>query len=100
MPAGISSLSDTGTNVARRCSAGMPLFYFDIRDGDKFIRDEEGIEMPGLEAARDSAARTLADMARDVLPGPTLREMAVEVRDEAKEPLLRAALRFEIQRLR
>jgi hypothetical protein len=78
----------------------MPLFYFDVRDGDKFIRDEEGLEYPDLQGARDAAARALADMAKDVLPGPVMREMGVEVRDSEKKPLLRAALRFEIQRLR
>jgi hypothetical protein len=78
----------------------MPLFYFDIRDGDTFVRDDVGFEYADVESARDAAATTLADMARDVLPGPLVHEMAVEVRDDLKDPLLRAALRFEIQRLR
>jgi hypothetical protein len=78
----------------------VPLFYFDVRDGDEFIRDDEGLEYPDIEIARDEAARALADMAKDALPGPLVREMAIEVRDSAKEPLLRAALKFEIQRLR
>jgi hypothetical protein len=75
----------------------MPLFYFDIRDGDAFLEDDEGLEYPHIEAARYAATVTLADMAKDALPGPLLREMAI---DEAKEPLLRAALKFEIQHLR
>jgi hypothetical protein len=39
-------------------------------------------------------------MARDVLPGATRRELAIEVRDEYKEPLLRTSLIFEAIRLR
>jgi hypothetical protein len=78
----------------------MPLFYFDIRDGEDFIPDDVGLNYPDVESARDAAAVALADMAKDVLPGPLVHEMAVEVRDSAKDPLLRAALRFEIQRLR
>jgi hypothetical protein len=76
------------------------MFYFDVRDGDSIIRDDIGLEYPDIEAARDAAAVTLAEMAKDVLPGPLVHEMAVEVRDSEEDPLLRAALRFEIQRLR
>jgi Domain of unknown function (DUF6894) len=78
----------------------MPLFYFDVRDGQKFTEDDYGLEFPNIEAARDEATRTLAEIAKDVLPGSTVREMAIEVRDEAKDPLLRTVLRFEVERLR
>ena len=33
----------------------MPRYYFQIRDGNNLIRDEEGIELPSLEAARAEA---------------------------------------------
>jgi hypothetical protein len=78
----------------------MPRYYFDVRDGDTFIRDEDGLEFLDLERAKSEAARALVDMARDVVPASRCREMAIEVRDEAKEPLVRTSLRFEIQRLR
>jgi hypothetical protein len=39
-------------------------------------------------------------MARDVVPASMVREIAIEVRDEAKEPLLRTTMRFEVERLR
>jgi hypothetical protein len=75
---------------------GMPLYYFDTRDGDDFVRDEIGIELGGVEAARDEATRGLADFARDALPGSVRRELAVECRDEADRDVLRAALWFEL----
>src|SRR5215203_2083601 len=78
----------------------MPLFYFDVRDGHKLMRDDDGLEFPNIEAARDEATRALGELAKDVLPGRAVREMAIEVRDEVKDPLLRAVLRFEIERLR
>jgi hypothetical protein len=78
----------------------MPLFYFDVRDGQKLIRDDDGLEFPNIEAARDEATRALGELAKDVLPGRAVREMAIEVRDEVKDPLLRTVLRFEIERLR
>jgi hypothetical protein len=76
----------------------MPRFYFDLRDGEEFTPDEEGVELDDLEAAKTEATEALAQLAKDVLPGAERREIAVEVRDEAKLPLLRAALRFEVWR--
>ena len=78
----------------------MPRFFFDVRDGESSIQDDDGLEFDGIEAARDEATRALGDMAKEALPGSVAREMAIEVRDEHKGPLLRAALRFEVQRLR
>jgi hypothetical protein len=42
----------------------MKRYYFDIRDGDKLVVDEEGMELPDVEAAQEVAARTLADLVR------------------------------------
>ncbi len=33
----------------------MARYYFHIRDGNNLIRDEEGTELPSLEAARAEA---------------------------------------------
>jgi hypothetical protein len=69
--------------------------YFDNRDGTDFMRDEVGMELDGIEAARDEATRGLADLAKDVLPGSVRREVAVECRHEPDHNVLRAALWFE-----
>jgi hypothetical protein len=79
---------------------GCPANYFDSRDGEKFIQDDEGLAFDGIEVARDQAALALAGLARDVLPGSERRELSIEVRAEAKEPLLEACLVFEAVRLR
>ena len=78
----------------------MPRYYFDTRDDDRFIHDDEGLELLGDDAARDEAARGLADLAKDVLPGASRRQLSVEVRDAAREPLLAASLTFEVARLK
>ena len=78
----------------------MPFYYFDSRDGDKFIPDEHGVELDGIESARDEAAIALAELAKDVLPGSERRELTIEVRDEAKEHLLKTCLVYEAVRLR
>ena len=74
----------------------MPRFFFDTRDGDRFIRDDEGIELDGIEAARDQATRGLRDLAKDAIPKATRRELAVEVRDGSRQ-LIRASLSFEVR---
>jgi hypothetical protein len=74
----------------------MPHYFFDTRDGPDLVRDDEGLELDGIEAARDEATRGLTDLAKDTLPGALRRELAVEVRDGANQALLRAALWFEV----
>jgi hypothetical protein len=73
----------------------MPHFYFDHRDNGCFIEDDAGLEFPTLEEARDQAARALAEMAKFVLPGAILHQLAIEVRDAAKRPVMHTTLRYE-----
>jgi hypothetical protein len=75
----------------------MPLYFFDSHDGEHFLRDDTGLELAGIEAARDAATTGLADLARDAIPKSTRRELVVEVRDEHEQQLLRASLWFEVQ---
>ena len=77
----------------------MALYFFDSRDAEIFIRDDEGLEFPDLETVKAEAARALAELARDVLPASAKRELAIEVRDE-NGPVLLAVMRFEATILR
>ena len=72
----------------------MPIYFFDTRDNDRFIQDDTGLEFPNLATVRDQAALSLAELARDVLPGSERRVLSVEVRDE-RQPILVATLIFE-----
>jgi hypothetical protein len=62
------------------------------------ICDEIGVELPSIQAARAEAARSLADIARDMSPDDR-REVVVEVSDEEGCPIFRAAFYFEIEDL-
>jgi hypothetical protein len=75
----------------------MPRFYLDSHDGDIFIEDEEGLEFSDLEAVKVEAARALADLAREVIPGSERRKLWIEVRDEARRPVLKTVMIFEVQ---
>jgi hypothetical protein len=74
----------------------MPHYFFDTSDGSELLRDEEGVELDGIQQARNEATRALVDLARDVIPGSETGELAIEVRDRRNVRLLRAALSFEI----
>ena len=52
--------------------SAMPRYFFDTRDGE-LVRDEIGMELDGIAAARDEATRGLADFAHDALPGSVRR---------------------------
>jgi hypothetical protein len=72
----------------------MTRYFFDTSDNGKFLRDDVGIELPDLQAVKTEAAKSLAELARDVLPGAVKRRMSVEARDE-RQPVLMAVLNFE-----
>jgi hypothetical protein len=69
-------------------------YFFDTRDNGTFIEDDIGIEFADLDAVKTQAALSLAEMARDVLPGSIERVLSVEVRDRF-QPILRDVLTFE-----
>jgi hypothetical protein len=77
----------------------MTLYFFDTRDNDEFIDDDEGLEYPDLEAVKVAAAKALAELARDVIPGSLKRKLSIEVRDELG-PVLVAVMTFEAVILR
>ena len=52
------------------------------------------MELPDLEAVKEQAALSLAELARDVLPGSLKRTLTVEVRDE-RQSVMMAKLLFE-----
>ena len=80
----------------------MPRYYFDLREGDSLAVDQEGMELPDVHAALEEAARSLADMARELRDHPqnaNWRGMAVEVRNDLG-PLLQAKFTFPADRLK
>ena len=78
----------------------MPLYYFDLREDDRFTIDEVGTDLPSDEVARGEAAVTLAQIAKDVLPGGRVRKLSIEIRDGTKNALAVARLSLEMVPLR
>jgi hypothetical protein len=77
----------------------MPRFYFDVREGTRFIPDEEGLEFDSFEAAEREAATAAAEIGRDRLPKGDAREITVEVRNEHRQRVLTVTVSMEIHRV-
>jgi hypothetical protein len=78
----------------------MTRYYFDLRDNGELAVDEEGLELPNLQAVQIEAARSLVDMAKHAIwtKADTVLDhrMAIEVRDESG-PVLEAKFTFELE---
>ena len=64
----------------------MPRYHFDVRDGEAFVKDEEGSELPDIAMAQITAAHVLADMVNDLplrAAEPSGYHISIDVRDEA-----------------
>jgi hypothetical protein len=70
----------------------MPRFFFDIDDGDRTYRDDEGLNFSNAKSARDNAVSALPDIARDAMPDEERRDFMVTMRDESGKPIFRASL--------
>ena len=46
----------------------MPRFFFDVREGLRFVPDDDGLEFPGIDAAEDEAADCAAAIRSAGLP--------------------------------
>lgn len=73
----------------------MERYFFDTRDDDAVIADEIGVELSGLERAKELAATSLAELALEVLPGRMRRRLGVDVRDASGTRVLSAEMTFE-----
>jgi hypothetical protein len=66
----------------------MPRFFFDTREDDSFIPDDEGIELADLTAAEQEALEAAASIARDKLPAGEARSVTIEVWTEDRRRVI------------
>jgi hypothetical protein len=64
----------------------VPRFYFHVCNGTGFVQDEEGQELPDLEAARAEAIRSARSiMASDVQRGMLDLSSFIEIEDSGHQ---------------
>jgi hypothetical protein len=76
----------------------MPRFYFDIREGPKFVPDTDGKEFEGLEAAKCHAARLAGAITSGLPLCPAGHVVIIEVCDENKQRVLTMTVSLAIER--
>jgi hypothetical protein len=74
----------------------MKRYFFDMLDQDSLILDDEGIELPNVEAAQKEAARSLADMVKEDIHNQIFSNVSVQVRD-GEGPVLEAKFVWEVR---
>ena len=77
----------------------MPRFYFDVREGARFLPDDEGLEFPDFDAAEREAAEAAASIGRDLLPRGDAREVTIEVRNEHRQRVLTVTVSMHLERV-
>jgi hypothetical protein len=76
----------------------MPLFYFDVRDGQLVSTDVEGTELADLAAAVAEAKCVARDLAIEELKrGAPIDGREIEIRDAAKQKCAAFLVREIIQ---
>lgn len=75
----------------------MPRYFVDVAAGSDFVADEEGNELPDLQAGRDLAVRALSEVAAEYLVGRVDRIFVATVRDETGATAYSACLTFTDQ---
>jgi hypothetical protein len=72
-------------------------YFFDLRDGDEFSPDDEGMELDGAEAARaEMIAAFPAIAAQRIRENRGRAEFEMSVRDDAGQEIMRANLSFTL----
>lgn len=71
----------TDQNEART----MPRYFFNIRDGHDLDEDEEGVELPDLEAAKAEALATVEELREELADAGNIE---LEIADETGRRLL------------
>jgi hypothetical protein len=77
----------------------MPLFYFEVREGSRFVPDDEGMEFPDIDAAEREAAEAAAGIGRDRLPKGDAREITIEVLNEHRQRIITVTVSMTVDRV-
>jgi hypothetical protein len=77
----------------------MPRFYFDVREGSRFMSDDDGLEFDELDQAEREAATAAAEIGRDRLPRGDAREVTIEVRNEHRQRVLTVTMSLNVERV-
>jgi hypothetical protein len=76
----------------------MPRFHFDVREEDRIIPDEVGVELESLEAAEREAIRRVTGIGYQSLSKDRPSEIEVQVKDHEGFLLLTVTVSVVVRR--
>ena len=85
--------------MPRRHFETMPRFYFDIREDDRLVSDDDGNDLPNTDAAEREAVLVAAEIASDQVKRGRIEKVVVEVRNEDGERVAVTTLTLQSVRL-
>ena len=77
----------------------MPRFYFDVREGQLFVEDRDGLEFPDIDTAEQEAIQAAASIGKERLPRGDTRDVTVEVRNERRQRIVTVRVELHIDRV-
>ena len=77
----------------------MPRFFFEVREGTRFVPDNEGMDFTSVDAAEREAAEAAASIGRDHLPKGDGREITVEVLNEHRQRIITVMVSMTVDRV-
>ena len=77
----------------------MPRFYFDVREGQLFVEDRDGLEFPYIDTAEQEAIQAAASIGKERLPRGDTRDVTVEVRNERRQRIVTVRVELHIDRV-
>jgi hypothetical protein len=75
-------LTGDKTGVDGAVESAMPIYFFDVEEGEHLTHDSDGSEFADPQQARDAAVRVLPDLAKEALPLTERCDLQVKVRDK------------------
>lgn len=77
----------------------MPRFFIDLHDGNNFIKDDEGFDLPDAEAAHERLVRIMAKIAQGFTPTPERQDYLAIVRDASGRIVFRGHLSLDVEKV-
>ncbi|AYO81440.1 MULTISPECIES: DUF6894 family protein [Methylobacterium] len=75
----------------------MPRYFIDLHDGTNLVRDQTGVDLPDLAAARDQAVRMMTRIAQGLSDPQVRQDYVIAVRDEQGTVRLRLRLSYDVE---
>lgn len=77
----------------------MPMFFFDVFDGEELWTDTEGTEHIDLAAARHEAVDTITSMSRETFPLNGPNSLSIDIRTEDGRSVERVTVTLSFENL-